>query len=365
MTPKITREAARKILSALPRCSLAYLPTPFEPLKVLSERLGVNLWIKRDDQTGLALGGNKARKLEFVMADAIELGADSVITWAGLQSNWCRQLAAASCKLGLRPILFLFKRNWLPDGFDGNYLLDFIADAEIHVVDLHRDQDFMLLEEVEDCIGEVVERERKAGRTPYVAPIGGSLVEGSMSRPLGALGYVNAYVELLDQLDEQGVRMDSIIFATGSGSTQAGLLVGAQLFSLGTRVVGISVGDDAATMTRYVEDIAHQTMREFVFGRPIPASDIIVLDSYMGEGYGMLDRKSSEAIRLMASAEGIYLDPVYSGKAWAGLLELISLGYFRKGENIVFLHTGGSPAIYPYREDFRNHLRQHPQSVGV
>jgi L-cysteate sulfo-lyase len=365
VTPAITREHTQEILAGLPRRRLAHLPTPLEPLTTLSERFGVNLWIKRDDQTGLALGGNKARKLEFLLADVLEQGADVVVTWAGMQSNWCRQLAAGACKLGIRPILLLFRRRGLPSGFDGNFLIDFISGAEIHIIDLPHGGSIMELEGVKKHVAKVVDRERKAGRKAYVAPIGASLVEGSMARPLGALSYVNAFLELLDQFQAQNLDPGSLVFATGSGSMQAGLLVGAKLLSPHLRVLGISVSDDSATMSRYVESIAQQTIREFVFNRPVNTSEVIVLDSYMGEGYGILDRSTAEAIRQMAEAEGVILDPVYSGRAWAALVDLIGQGYFHAGETIVFLHTGGTPALFPYREDFRAFLRANPKSADL
>src|SRR5579864_2289368 len=245
--PKI-RESIQTFLDSLPRRRIANLPTPLERLEKLSAALGVNLLIKRDDLTGLAFGGNKARKLDFLMADVLEQGARSVITWAGIQSNWCRQLAAACCSLGIRPVLLLFKRRGLPSELDGNLLLDLIYDAEIHVVELDPSRKMMEFGGVSDLILDLADREMRAGRKPYIAPIGASLTEGSMVRPLGALAYLSAFLEILCQAEILGTRVDALVFATGSGSTHAGLLAGAQLLSPRTRIVGISVSESREDM---------------------------------------------------------------------------------------------------------------------
>ncbi len=354
----VSRDAVLRTLREYPRCALAHLPTPFETLGALSKAAGVNLFIKRDDQTGLGFGGNKVRKLEYLFADILAKRADCVITWAGVQSNWCRQLAAAARKMGVLPVLLLFKRPGLPSDYDGNLLLDCLFGADIHLRELGPTRKMMELDGVRDLVEGVAETYRQAGRTPYIAPIGASLLEGSMQKPLGAIGYVNAFVELLEQAAAARQKIDSIVFATGSGSMQAGLLVGARLFAPEVKVVGVSVSEDVETMKGYVDAIARQTLQELVPGDRIviDPDDIIVLPQYMGKGYGILDQNTASVMRLTAQTEGILLDPVYTGRAMMGLLDLAQNGYFRAGENVVFLHSGGTPAIFPYREGIMKHL---------
>ncbi len=363
-------ESVQSILESYPRRRIATLPTPLERLEKLSAIVGVNVLIKRDDLTGLAFGGNKARKLDFLMADVLEQGATSVITWAGIQSNWCRQLAAACCRLGIRPVLLLFKRSGLPSELDGNLLLDLICDADVHVVDLEPSQKMMEFSGVSDLILDLAERETRAGRKPYIAPIGASLTEGNMLRPLGALAYLSAFLEILRQAEALGTRVDAIVFATGSGSTHAGLLTGAQILSPGTRIVGISVSESRENMARLTRSIAEQTLSELLRENKTAVSfdteGLIIFDQYLEEGYGIPNLATIETIRLLAKTEGILLDPVYTGRAFVGLLDLIKHDYFHPDDNIVFLHTGGTPAIFSYREAFQKHLslKVSPAQVG-
>ncbi len=355
----LSRGSLRRALEAFPRCRLSHLPTPLESLERLSARCGVNLFIKRDDQTGLAFGGNKSRKLDFLMADVLAQGAKSVITWAGVQSNWCRQLAAACCKLGVHPILLLFTRPRLPRALDGNFLLDLICDAEMHVLELESSRKMMTLDGVKDLVDALVEKESRAGRKAYVAPIGASLIEGSMHKPLGAVAYVNGFFELLEQMEARKSQIDAVVFATGSGSTHAGLFVGAQLLSPQTKIVGISVSDARDDMLHCVRSIVQETCRVFAGterARDCRDDDLVVFDQYLHEGYGLPNQATIETIRLLASEEGILLDPVYTGRALNGLLDLVKKGYFKPGQNVVFLHTGGMPAIFAYREEFRKYL---------
>jgi D-cysteine desulfhydrase family pyridoxal phosphate-dependent enzyme len=355
----LSRESLRKALEAFPRCRLSHLPTPLESLERLSARCGVNLFIKRDDQTGLAFGGNKSRKLDFLMADVLAQGAQSVISWAGVQSNWCRQLAAASCKLGVHPILLLFTRPRLPRALDGNFLLDLICDAEMHVLELESSRKLMTLDGVKDLVDALVEKESRVGRKAYVAPIGASLIEGSMHKPLGAVAYVNGFLELLEQMEARKSCIDAVVFATGSGSTHAGLFVGAQLLSPQTKIVGISVSDPRADMLDCVRPIVHETFLTLAGTEracDCRKDDLVVFDQYRHEGYGIPNQSTIETIRLLAREEGILLDPVYTGRALNGLLDLVKKGYFKPGQNVVFLHTGGMPAIFAYREEFRKYL---------
>jgi D-cysteine desulfhydrase family pyridoxal phosphate-dependent enzyme len=352
----ISIQSLKTRMDSFPRCPLAHLPTPLDSMKNLSDALGINLFIKRDDLTGLALGGNKSRKLEFLMADVLAKGADCVITWAGVQSNWCCQLAAAARKKNVKPVLILFKTRGLPVETSGNLLLDRIYDATIVLRDSGKSRKMMQFDAVRDVVEEVAEQQRKAGYTPYIAPIGASLMGGSMSRPLGALGYVNALVELLEQSRNIGFKIDSLVIATGSGSMQAGLLTGARLLAPQIRVIGISVSANRQSMTGLVEKIAKRTMKEFNrYAEPrirIEKDDIIVFDDYIRKGYGILDSETINTIHMVARKEGVLLDPVYTGKAFSGLVDLVRNRYVQAGENVVFLHTGGTPALFPYGRFF-------------
>jgi len=332
-----------------------------EPLPRLAARLGgIDLLIKRDDQTGLAFGGNKARKLELIMGDVAHRKADTVVTWAGIQSNWCRQVAAASARLGIRSVLVLLKKPGMPVGEDGNLLLDRILDADVRVVEAGESRSFLELENVREYVDPVVEEERVAGRAPYLAPVGGSLMEGDMTRPLGALGYVGGFMEILEQARAMGFTPDAVVLASGSSGTQAGLLVGAKLLSPATRIVGISVAAGAQEVTRYVRTVANAALEELGEAPSVKDEEIIVLDDYIGKGYGIVYPGVLEALRLAAKEEGILLDPVYTGKALAGVADLTRRGFFRAGEKVVFLHTGGTPALFPYRQEILGGMGQTP-----
>jgi len=341
------------------RVKLSFLPTPFEKLKNFSAIFrNYNIFIKRDDQTGLAFGGNKTRKLEFIMADVLRQKADCIITWAGVQSNWCRQLVAAAKKLKVKPVLLLFKKPAFSKEYDGNLLLDFILDAEIRIIEVEKEKKTLELKDVRNIIENIVKEEKQKGNNPYIAPIGGSLVEGSMTAPLGAIAYMEAFLELYEQALAEKIKIDSIVIATGSGSTQAGLIVGAKILSPKTKIVGISVSEDKKTMRKYVKSIAEHTLSEINIKEKIEDEEIIIFDDYLKEGYGVLNQEVAQAIAFLAREEGIFLDPVYTGKAMAGMLDLIKKEYFKEGENIVFLHTGGTPALFPYREKFMFFLRE-------
>ncbi len=353
----MSKESLSSIIGEFPRCGFSHLPTPLEKMEKLSKRLGgVNLFIKRDDQTGLAFGGNKTRKLDFIMADVLAQKCDSVITWAGVQSNWCRQTVAAARKVGVKPVLILFKRPNLPADTDGNLFINLLFDSDIKIVEVESGKNIMELNEVRDVVEEAAEAERRKGNNPYIAPIGGSLTEGSMTKPLGAISFAGAFLEILEQTETQDVKPDYVVLATGSGSTQAGLMVGAQLVNPQTKVVGISVSEDKETMADCVETIAEQTFEEFGMASADNRESVIVFDDYVKDGYGILNEETARALRLVAETEGILLDPVYTGRAMVGLLDLIEQGYFKKGDNIVFWHTGGTPALFPYREKILDYL---------
>ncbi len=328
-----------------------------QKLENLSQTLGgANIYMKRDDLTGLAFGGNKSRKLEFIIQDALDKGADAIITWAAVQSNWCLQTAAVARKFGIKPILLLFKTYELPEEYDGNLLLDFILDADVRIKDAEAGK-VLRLEDVKETIEEVVSEVKASGYTPYVAPIGGSMVGGSMEKPLGAISYVNAFVEILEQAEEQGIEINAILHATGSGSTQAGLAVGAKSLREEAKILGISVSDDTELVMKEVLTIAQDTAQSLDLGIGVEPDDLIVLDEYILEGYGVLNKDIAEAVRLMSEKEGIFLDPVYTGKAMVALIDLTKKGYFKKGDNVLFVHTGGTPALFPNKHRIVDFLK--------
>jgi len=291
------------------------------------------------------------------MADAIEQNCDVVITWGGVQSNWCRQVAAAAKKCGLGVILVLFKKSGIPSPRDGNLLVDFLCDAEIDVIEMEQWDGKIDFSAACEIVENLAKRERTAGRRPYVVSIGASLLAGSMTRPFGAIAYVNAALEVMEQCEQLSVSFQSIVLATGSGSTQAGLITGASLLGWDARVLGISVSDDAATMKHDTELISRQTLRGFGVNSNLPADEFHIFDHYIGGGYGVLNRATAEALRLLAQTEGLLLDPVYSGRAMVGLLDMLKRGIIGRGENVIFLHTGGTPALFPYRDELQAFLR--------
>ncbi len=317
-----------RLLHTLPRLQFAHLPTAVEPMPRLSAALGgPTLWVKRDDQTGLALGGNKTRKLEFLLAEAQAHGAKTLITAGAVQSNHCRQTAAAAASAGMSCILVLAGE---PAGSaSGNILLDQLLGAEI-VWAGNRGRDEVLQETFRSA--------QDAGREPYLIPYGGS-------SPTGAAAYVYAIQELL----EQGQQPDWIIFASSSGGTQAGMALGARLFGYQGRVLGISVDEQAAVLQARVAALATATAEHLGVDERFTPEQILVNADYLGQGYGWMGEAEQEAIRLFARTEGLLLDPVYTGRAGAGLIDLIRRGELRRGENVLFWHTGGTPALFAER----------------
>ncbi|MGM0561252.1 MAG: D-cysteine desulfhydrase [Pseudomonadota bacterium] len=324
-------------LARFPRVRLGHLPTPLEPMERLSKHLGgPNLWIKRDDCTGLASGGNKTRKLEFLMADALEQGADTVITQGATQSNHARQTAAAAAKLGLACHILLENRTGSDDPsyvHNGNVLLDQLHGASI----AKRPAGADMQAEME----KLAEALRGQGRKPYVIPGGGS-------NPVGALGYVNASLELLNQSVDMGLRVDHLVHATGSAGTQAGLVTGLKALNSQIPVLGIGVRAPKDKQEENVFVLAERTSTHLGLDGVVRREDVVANCDYVGEGYGIPTDSMVEAVKLLAQQEGILLDPVYSGKGFAGLLDLIGKGHFDKNDNVVFLHTGGSVALFGY-----------------
>jgi D-cysteine desulfhydrase len=322
------------MFSHLPRTALAHLPTPLEPLPRLSRTLGgPKLYIKRDDQTGLAGGGNKTRKLEFLVGEALAQGADCLLTAGAVQSNHCRQSAAAAAKHGMRCVLVL--RGTPPAEVTGNLLLDEILGAEIvWAGDRAR----------EDVLAEAAEAERAAGRKPFAFPIGGST-------PLGAMGYVLAMEEALEQARALHVSFDRMVFASSSGGTQAGLVAGAGLSGYAGQVLGISIDESEAWLQTTVAGLATGAAELAGQPRSYAPADIHANADYLGAGYAVLGQPEREAIKLFAETEGIMLDPVYTGRAAAGLIDLIRRGVIGGEERVLFWHTGGTPALFAYTEE--------------
>ena len=334
-------------LSESPRVRMAALPTPLQFLTNLSQRLGgPRIWVKRDDLTGVAFGGNKARKLEYILGDAKAQGAQSLVTGAGFHSNWCTQTAAAAKKLGME--VYLVKtapRDGFDMPWDGNHLLHHLVGAHVETVEPQRFQ---------EALEATVKRLEEEGLKPYFIPVGGS-------NHVGARAYVNCVLELQYQADQLGVHFKSLYHATGSGGTQAGLVAGVKALNTGTQVVGAAVGwvekeQQVEKVRRIVEATKEDLGLEFQLGE----GDIQVFNEYVGGGYGHLTPAKLEAVRIMAETEGIMLDPVYTATAMACLIDHIRKGVYTKEDNVVFLHTGGAVALFPYREPLEAYLRGEP-----
>lgn len=327
-------------LARFPRLFLGQFPTPLEALPNLSRFLGgPDIYIKRDDNTGLASGGNKTRKLEFLLADAVKQGADVVITQGATQSNHVRQTIAGAAKIGLKTQVLLERRvDKFGDDYQrsGNVLLDNLLGG-IVVDHLPAGTD------MQQAMENLATTLRDQGHKPYVIPGGGS-------NPIGALGYVACAEELLYQSSQQRLRIDHVVHATGSTGTQAGLLVGLEASNSGIPVLGISVRAPRARQEDNVYALAKGTWELLGAHGEFPRDRVVVNSDYVGEGYGLPTEATLEALRLLAQLEGILLDPVYTGKGMAGLIDLIRKGQFTQGEQVVFIHTGGSAGLFGYRQ---------------
>jgi L-cysteate sulfo-lyase len=324
-------------LSRFPRIRLGHDPTPLEPMENLTRALGgANLWIKRDDCTGLATGGNKTRKLEFLMAEAVARGADTVITQGATQSNHVRQTAAAACRLGMKCEVVLENRTGSKEHDyreSGNVLLDRLFGAGIREVAGGSDMNA----EMEKVAAEV----RAGGGKPYIIPGGGSNV-------IGALGYVRCALELLAQANDRGLKIDWLVHATGSAGTQAGLVAGLEAMHSGIPVLGIGVRAPKATQEENVFRLATAVATAIGAEGAVARERVVANCDYVGPGYGMPTPGMIAAITMFARTEGVLLDPVYSGKAADGLIDLVRQGFFKKNENVVFLHTGGAVGLFGY-----------------
>ena len=329
------------ILAQFPRVSLGHFPTPLEPMDRLSDMLGgPRLWVKRDDCTGLSTGGNKTRKLEYLMADDVQKGAATIITLGATQSNHARQTAAAAAKLGLACHILLEDRTGSNDPnyiLNGNVLLDRLHGASVS----KRGGGTDMAQEMETLALEL----SGLGKTPYIIPGGGS-------NPIGALGYVNAARELADQAVSIGLNVDALVHATGSSGTQAGLVAGLAAIQSDIHLLGIGVRAPQEKQETMVFDLAVKTADHLGTGVKIARDSVRANCDYVGEGYGLPTEGMIAATKLLAQTEGLLFDPVYSGKGLDGLIDLIKRGYFDGMENVVFLHTGGSAALFGYSETF-------------
>ncbi|MBT3240365.1 MAG: D-cysteine desulfhydrase family protein [Chloroflexi bacterium] len=319
-------------MKELPRSPIAHLPTPIESLPRLTANLGgPKIIIKRDDQTGLALGGNKTRKLEYLLAEAESLGCKTLITAGAIQSNHCRQTAAAARRVGMDCILVLNGEE--PEDPVGNIFLDLLLGAEI-VWTTKKDR--------QDTLEKVAKKAEIEGKKPYLVPYGGS-------NPTGAAAYVYAMQEFV----EQSVKADWIVFATSSGGTHAGLALGKEIFGFKGKVLGISIDELAEPFAKKIYGLVKDTALLLDHELQMGPEEIRVNGDYLGGGYAVMGELEKEAIRLFASEEGVLIDPVYTGRAAGGMIDLIRKGFFRKDETVLFWHTGGTPALFAekYRKE--------------
>ena len=310
----------------IPRLRFAHLPTPVEELTHLTEYLnGPKILVKRDDQTGLAFGGNKTRKLEFLLAEARQQGAKTLITCGALQSNHCRQTAAAAARFGFECILVM--NGEMPEQPSANLLLDRLFGAEIVLV---KDRAAR-----EQALQNIFDQALAAGRKPYLITLGGS-------NSTGAWGYAFAMQEFM----EQKVDVDWILFGTSSGGTHAGLVLGQRVFGFKGKVLGISIDEPEEWLKTHVSELASDASSKLGEQIEFTHDDVLANADYCKAGYGVLTDAEREAVRLFAKYEGLLLDPVYTGRAAAGMIDLIRKGFFKKQETILFWHTGGGPALF-------------------
>jgi len=318
------------------KLNLAQTPTPLQLLSRLSAEVGKRIWVKRDDMTGCAISGNKVRKLEFVLAQALVEGADTLITCGGLQSNHCRATAILGAQLGLKVHLIL--RGDPPTALDGNLLLDSLAGAEINCYPL---SEYRNLPKLFDYWAN---HYRQQGRTSFLIPTGAS--DG-----IGCWGYIHGTTELAEQLQSEGINPDAIVCATGSGGTQAGLTLGCELNKLDIPVVGFAVCDDAGYFQHKVLEDMRDWQRRYQLPLDVEQLRLHVNDQYIGPGYAKATTEVFSTIRHLAALEGLLLDPVYSGKAFHGMLQEIEHGQFQGARELVFIHTGGLFGLFAQRDE--------------
>ncbi|MBP0618103.1 1-aminocyclopropane-1-carboxylate deaminase/D-cysteine desulfhydrase [Jiella mangrovi] len=324
-------------LNDIPRLPLGFLPTPIEDLKRLGDELRIDLAVKRDDFTGFGGGGNKVRKLEFLMAEAVSRGVDVLITTGGHQSNHARMTAAAARKFGMKPILVL--RGNKPSVMQGNLLLDHLLGAQIDFLD--PDAYFT---EINPRMQHHADAARERGETPYIIPLGGASA-------LGAMGYVAAVRELSEQYEALNrLPPEYIVAPVGSGGTLAGLLIGCAMFWPSTKILGIAVSGSAVPFSQRIADMANGGAELLGLDHRFSPTDVAIENGYVGEAYAVPSPEGNAAIARVARSEGMFLDPVYTGKAMAGLIDCVKRGSIAPGRRVLFLHCGGSPALFPHAE---------------
>jgi len=334
-------------IGSQPRFRLAALPTPLQELGNLRAALGgagvcPRILMKRDDLTGLAFGGNKARKLEFIVGDALRQGATVLVTSGAAQSNHARMTAAAARSSGMKAVLVLTSDSERP-ALQGNLLLDKLLGAEIHLIPANADPRLPTGDQEVTKIAQIVEDLRQRGERPYLIPIGGSSA-------VGTLGYVSGTLELVSQLFQLGREPSRLYYANGSRGTQAGLVLGAKLYSAPYAVHGIAVSGGEPEKIERALRIANAASEILGASVRISAEDLLNDGNYIGPGYGIATAECIEAIRLLARSEGIFLDPVYTGKAMAGMIDHIRRGVIHSSDTVIFVHTGGTPALFAHAE---------------
>ena len=344
--------ALNALLARFPRLKLAQLPTPLEPLTRLSAHLGgPAIWVKRDDMTGLGFGGNKLRKLDYVLAEAVANGADTLVSGGVVQSNSAAQVAAAAARLGMECHLAVYQGR-VPDNSklyqqSGNALLNRLFGAHLHAVRWTGDRNA--------AIHDLAAQQRARGRRVFTVPYG-------VSSALGSIGYMSAVAEIAAQSRLHAMQPSAILHASGSGGTQAGLLLGTSLALPETGVIGIDVDGEPESVRQRVASCLEEAAT--LAGLPYASDRIEIVPRAVGSQYGAPDIATLEAMRLAASLEGLVLDPVYGAKAMAGLIELVKAGRWRVDEEIIFLHSGGTPALFAYADALDLPSSTSKQSAG-
>ncbi|MBD3189332.1 MAG: pyridoxal-phosphate dependent enzyme [Candidatus Heimdallarchaeota archaeon] len=328
-------------LDQVPRKKFCLLPTPLSELPRLTTHLqGGNIYIKRDDLTGMGFGGNKNRKLEFLLADALEQEADTIITEGALQSNHCLQTAACASSLGLNCELVLSGER--PKTITGNLLLDQILEVKIHRTKESKDR--------KKIMQKVAKELKEQGKKPYIIPTGGSNL-------IGILGYVNFMREIAEQAHQMNKDFDVLVHGSGSAGTQAGILIGKKIYYPRIDILGISAGEPKDEIKTEIRNLVRQFECHWNTKIALKGEEIVIHEKYFGKGYGIPSKEMVETVKLVAQLEGIFLDPVYNGKAMVGLIDLIKKNVIPKDANVLFLHSGGGPSLFASAEVFQREVK--------
>lgn len=337
-------EEAKEMLGSLKRARLGFYPTPLHKLEAVSEQWGVNLYVKREDFSGITLfGGNKIRKLEYLLGDAGAKGCDTVITYGATQSNHAMQTATAARKCGMKPILYL-TAVVEPDKEDvrANLLLDRILGAEVHIIPLDGRTEAKAMEQAYAMAGEHMALLKSQGHKVYNIPEGGSSV-------MGVCGFISAFAELTEQARDMDIKPEYLFTATGTGGTMAGLTAGRALLGSPVKVVGIQVSKKDETYPDRIVTLGMEGLRLIGAGESYGPEDFEVSPDYYGAGYEIPYQEANDDIRYLAGKEGLFTDPVYSGKAFHGMMDMIRKGRIQKGSTVIFMHTGGATALFSER----------------